>query len=125
MPWSAPFLAAAGEGNTGLTPAARMPTPSSTARDGERVKRFEETLQEALKDLTPKERLAVLMKYRDGLPQKQIARIQDNTSKTRLSILFYAIIGNAVMLGRQNLRLVEACNKLFGEAVAEQEDDLD
>jgi RNA polymerase sigma factor (sigma-70 family) len=74
MPWSAPFLAAAGEGSTGLTPAARMPTPSSTARDGERVKRFEETLQEALKDLTPKERLAVLMKFRDGLPQKQIAR---------------------------------------------------
>jgi len=59
------------------------------------------------------------------LSQKQIARIQDNTSKTRLSILFYAIVGNAVMLGRQSLRLVEACNELFGETVAEREDDLE
>jgi hypothetical protein len=64
-------------------------------------------------------------KLASELSQKQIARIQDNTSKTRLSILFYAIIGNVVMLGRQSLRLVEACNELFGETVAEREDDLE
>ena len=61
-----------------------------------------------------------LKKLAASLSQKQIARIQDGSSKTRLSILFYAIIGNAVMLGRQNLRLVEACDELFGETVAER-----
>ena len=66
-----------------------------------------------------------LKKLASSLNQKQIARIQDGSSKTRLSILFYSIIGNAVMLGRQNLRLVEACDELFGETVAKREYDLD
>lgn len=37
----------------------------------------------------------------------QIDRIRNGESKTRLSILFYAIIGNAMMLSKQNLRLLD------------------
>jgi phosphate/sulfate permease len=39
--------------------------------------------------------------------QTQIERIRNGESKTRLSILFYAIIGNAMMLAKQNLKLLE------------------
>lgn len=38
---------------------------------------------------------------------KQIERINDGESKTRLSILFYALIGNTLMLSKQNLKLLE------------------
>ena len=44
---------------------------------------------------------------------KQIERIQDETSKTRLSILFYAIVGNCIMLGKQNLKLLEIFEESF------------
>ncbi|MEZ4484707.1 MAG: inorganic phosphate transporter [Syntrophotaleaceae bacterium] len=50
-----------------------------------------------------------------GLNGKQAARIHDNTSKTRLSILYYAIVGNAMMLSKQNLELLEIFNLSFGE----------
>lgn len=43
----------------------------------------------------------------------QIERIQDETSKTRLSILFYAIVGNCMMLGKQNLKLLEIFEESF------------
>ncbi|APG27264.1 phosphate:sodium symporter [Syntrophotalea acetylenivorans] len=46
---------------------------------------------------------------------KQVARIQDSASKTRLSILYYAIVGNAMMLSKQNLELLEIFNLSFGE----------
>ena len=38
----------------------------------------------------------------EQLQQKQMERIRNGSSKTRLNILFYAILGNAVMLSRQN-----------------------
>ena len=44
---------------------------------------------------------------------EQIKRIQDNTSKTRLSILFYAIVGDCLMLVKQNLKLLEILNESF------------
>jgi len=44
---------------------------------------------------------------------RQIERIQDETSKTRLSILFYAIVGNCIMLGKQNLKLLEIFQESF------------
>jgi hypothetical protein len=44
---------------------------------------------------------------------RQIERIQDDTSKTRLSILFYAIVGNCIMLGKQNLKLLEIFRESF------------
>lgn len=49
------------------------------------------------------------------LNRKQILRIHDNTSKTRLSLLFYAIVGNAMMISKQNLELLEVFHLSFGE----------
>lgn len=46
---------------------------------------------------------------------RQLARIQDNSSKTRLSILYYAIVGNAMMLSKQNLELLEIFELSFGK----------
>ena len=43
----------------------------------------------------------------------QIERIQDDSSKTRLSILFYALVGNAIMMGKQNLKLLEIFQESF------------
>ncbi len=44
---------------------------------------------------------------------EQIKRIQDETSKTRLTILFYAIAGNCLMLAKQNIKLLEILNESF------------
>jgi hypothetical protein len=44
---------------------------------------------------------------------EQIQRIQDDSSKTRLSILFYAIIGDCLMLAKQNIKLLEIFNESF------------
>jgi len=46
---------------------------------------------------------------------QQIERIRDRTSKTRLSILYYAIVGNAMMVSKQNLKLLEIFHESFGE----------
>ena len=45
--------------------------------------------------------------------ENQIQRIRDDSSKTRLSILFYAISGNCLMMMRQNARLIEIFNEAF------------
>jgi Na+/phosphate symporter len=49
------------------------------------------------------------------LNARQLPRISDNTSKTRLSILYYAIVGNAMMLSKQNLELLEIFDIAFGK----------
>jgi phosphate/sulfate permease len=59
------------------------------------------------------------------LSQGQAARIQDRTSKTRLTILYYAIVGNLVMLSKQNVRLLDAFEQSFSETATEYEFDLD
>lgn len=51
--------------------------------------------------------------YADLFHGRQIERIQDESSKTRLSILFYAIVGNCIMLGKQNLKLLEIFEESF------------
>ena len=38
---------------------------------------------------------------------EQVDRIRSEESKTRLSILFYSIIGNFMMLTKQNMKLME------------------
>lgn len=43
----------------------------------------------------------------------QIQRIRDDSSKTRLSILFYAIVGDCLMLAKQNIKLLEIFNESF------------
>ena len=49
------------------------------------------------------------------LNERQVARIEDNSSKTRLSILYYGIIGNAMMLSKQNLELLEIFDRSFSK----------
>ena len=45
--------------------------------------------------------------------ENQIQRIRSDQSKTRLSILFYAISGNCVTMARQNVKLIEIFNETF------------
>jgi Na+/phosphate symporter len=61
----------------------------------------------------------------EQLNQSQVVRIKDETSKTRLTIMFYAIVGNILMLSKQNLRLLEAFEESFGNTVKAYEFDLD
>jgi Na+/phosphate symporter len=49
----------------------------------------------------------------DQFNLNQIERIRSDTSKTRLSILFYAIVGNCIMIGKQNIKLLEIFNESF------------
>jgi len=49
----------------------------------------------------------------DHLNQDQIERIRSEESKTRLSILFYAIVGNCLMMAKQNIKLLEIFNESF------------
>jgi phosphate/sulfate permease len=49
----------------------------------------------------------------DQFNQVQIERIFTNTSKTRLSILFYAIVGDCIMMAKQNIKLIEIFNESF------------
>jgi len=56
----------------------------------------------------------------------QVERIRSGESKTRLSILFYAIIGNFLMLSKQSIRLVEIyTDTLNGASRFSKEFDLD
>ena len=57
------------------TPADSSPTPLRSLLDGETVRLFEGALREAWRELTPRETLALLLKYRDGLPQVRIATV--------------------------------------------------
>jgi len=50
------------------------------------------------------------------LNEAQIRRIEEGSSKTRLSILYYAIVGNLLMLSKQSLRLLRS----FEESLAER-----
>jgi Na+/phosphate symporter len=49
----------------------------------------------------------------DQFNQNQIERIRTDTSKTRLSILYYAIVGNCIMMSKQNIKLLEIFNESF------------
>lgn len=51
------------------------------------------------------------------LNERQVNRIEDNSSKTRLSILYYGVIGNAMMLSKQNLELLEIFDLSFSKIV--------
>lgn len=57
--------------------------------------------------------------------QEQMERIRNGASKTRLSILFYAILGNIAMLSRQNVRLLEIFSDSFGNVQTTRPFDLD
>ncbi len=55
-----------------------------------------------------------LRKLAEELNRKQTQRIQSGESKTRLTILFYAVVGNAMMMSKQNLKLVNIFSETFG-----------
>jgi len=59
------------------------------------------------------------------LHEEQLRRISDRSSKTRLSILFYAIVGNAMMLSKQNIKLLVIFKETFGGADEAADFDLD
>jgi len=59
----------------------------------------------------------------NGFYKNQIMRIQNNTSKTRLSILFYSFMWNSQRIARQTLLLIRVFKdplayRLGGEATA-------
>ncbi|NOY70277.1 MAG: inorganic phosphate transporter [Deltaproteobacteria bacterium] len=54
-----------------------------------------------------------LRQLADRFNQEQIERIRSDESKTRLSILFYAIVGNCLMMAKQNIKLLEIFNESF------------
>jgi Na+/phosphate symporter len=69
--------------------------------------------KEALRPQIIAKELQDIRDLADQLNYNQIERIQDDSSKTRLSILFYALAGNAIMLGKQNLKLLEIFQESF------------
>ncbi len=58
---------------------------------------------------------AELREFANQLNERQVPRIKDIRSKTRLSILYYAIVSNAMMLSKQNLELLEIFEESFGK----------
>ncbi|MFP4071605.1 MAG: inorganic phosphate transporter [Desulfovibrionales bacterium] len=51
----------------------------------------------------------------DRCNQEQIRRIgSEGTSKTRLSILFYALMGNCILIAKQNVKLLTIFNESLG-----------
>jgi Na+/phosphate symporter len=66
-----------------------------------------------------------LRQLAERLNQRQIDRIKGNVSKTRLSILFYAIVGNAMMLSKQCLKLLDIFHESFRDTDKVGEFDLD
>ncbi len=59
------------------------------------------------------------------LHREQLRRIRDDSSKTRLSILFYSIIGNSMNLSKQTLKLLEIFGESFGEVREPPDFDMD
>lgn len=81
-------------------------------------------VEQAFSGVQPCNRAAVterdeqMRQLAERLHANQLERIRSGESKTRLTILFYAIVGNATMLSRQNVRLLEIFEESFrGESV--------
>ena len=104
----------------------------------EELRRVKEALHGILRDVEetfarkqPGDRAALiekdqqLRKLAEALNREQVARIKDDTSKTRLSILYYAIVGNAMMLSKQCLKLLEIFDESFSHDENSSEFDLD
>jgi phosphate/sulfate permease len=66
-----------------------------------------------------------LRRLAERLHQGQLQRIRDDSSKTRLSILFYSIIGNSMNLSKQTLKLLEIFGESFGDVREPTDFDLD
>jgi hypothetical protein len=71
------------------------------------------------------ERDRELRNLAESFNHRQSQRIQDDISKTRLSILYYAIVGNAMMISKQNLKILEIFEESFGGVKSHVAFDLD
>ncbi|WP_456408732.1 inorganic phosphate transporter [Caldithrix abyssi] len=69
------------------------------------------------------EKHAALEALAERLNEKQIERIKDGSSKTRLSILYYAIVNDALMLSKQNLKILEIFSEVLHGAKSVLEED--
>jgi len=56
-----------------------------------------------------------LWEIADKINEKQLIRIKDGTSKTRLTILFYSISSTSLMIAKQNLKLLQIFKESFFE----------
>ncbi|MBN1622252.1 MAG: inorganic phosphate transporter [Endomicrobiales bacterium] len=61
----------------------------------------------------------------EKLHRLQMDRISEDISRTRLSILYYAIIGNAIMISKENLKLLKIFNESFSNQEIDSEFELD
>ncbi len=67
------------------------------------------------------ERTNELILLVEKLNEEQVNRIRSEESKTRLSILFYSILGNFMMLTKQNMKLME----IFSDALQRKNTDFE
>ena len=61
----------------------------------------------------------------EKLHEKQLERIRDGSSKTRHSILYYAIIGNMMAQSKQNLKLLQIYAEVVGHLDGFEEFDME
>jgi Phosphate transporter family len=61
----------------------------------------------------------------EKLNEQQIERVRAEDSKTRLTILYYAIIGNAMMLSKQNIKLIEIFSEIVKGVEKQSKFDMD
>ncbi|MBN1880410.1 inorganic phosphate transporter [bacterium] len=71
------------------------------------------------------EKDAELRELARQLNERQTQRISSGASKTRLSILFFAIMGNILMISKQNLRLLEIFKKSFKNIDISEDPDVE
>lgn len=64
---------------------------------------------------TVTEKNRMLRSLAEDFNTRQVERIQNRDSKTRLSILFYSIVGNAIMMSKQNMKLLANFAEAFGK----------
>jgi Na+/phosphate symporter len=77
----------------------------------------------ALESMEDKDRQ--LRQLAKQLNENQIQRIGEGVSKTRLSIMFYAIVGNALMISKHCLRLAHSFEDYSPESAPAKELDFD
>ena len=61
----------------------------------------------------------------ESLHEKQLERIHEGSSKTRHSILCYAIIGNMMAQSKQNLKLLQIYAEVVGHIEGFEEFDME
>lgn len=66
-----------------------------------------------------------IRKVAENIHETQLERIRDGSSKTRHSILFYAIVGNMMTQSKQNLKLLQIYAEVLGHIEGFEEFDME